>query len=250
MSLDDVSLVYQSARGATHALDSISLSIADGEFVAVVGASGCGKTTLLHLTAGLLGPTSGMITREERVLRRGGMGMVFQTPSLLPWRSVVRNVLLSAELLHLPQQASVERASDLLQLAGLSGFENALPRELSGGMQQRVSLCRALLSEPPLLLMDEPFGALDEITRESLVFELQRIWMAARTTVVYVTHSLTEAVLLSDRVVVLTPRPGHIAGILENTLPRPRTVATYRTAEFGDYAVRIRELLGGGGEVT
>jgi NitT/TauT family transport system ATP-binding protein len=172
--------------------------------------------------------------------------MVFQGPVLMPWRSVVDNVLLPGEILGLARQTTYQKAVDLLSLVGLVGFETALPHQLSGGMQQRASLCRALLTDPPLLLMDEPFGALDAITREGLNSELQRIWLEDRKTVMFVTHSITEALFLSDRVVVLDARPGRVAGIVENHLPRPRSAQTFKAPEFAELSIRIRAMIGGG----
>ncbi len=225
------------------ALDSIDLSILPGEFVAIVGASGCGKTTLLNIVAGLIQPSGGSLIRADSVVRQGGTGMVFQSPVLLPWRTVLDNVVAPAEILGMPMASSRVRAEELLSKVGLSGFEAALPYQLSGGMQQRVSICRALLSDPPLLLMDEPFGALDSLTRERMNLELQRIWIDGNKTVMLVTHSIEEAVFLSDRIVVMTPRPGRISEILVNELPRPRTVETYEDPLFTEYAGAIRKII-------
>ena len=225
------------------ALDSIDVTIEPGEFVAIVGASGCGKTTLLNIMAGLIEPSGGKLKRAPHVERKGGIGMVFQSPVLLPWRSVVDNVVAPAEILGLPMKSARERAGELLQKVGLTGFETALPYQLSGGMQQRVSICRALLSDPPLLLMDEPFGALDSLTRERMNLELQRIWTDGSKTVVLVTHSIEEAVFLSDRIIVMTPRPGRIAEVLVNELARPRTVETYEEPLFAEYCGTIRRII-------
>ena len=205
------------------ALDSVDLTIRTGEFVAIVGASGCGKTTLLNIIAGLTSPTGGILDRAPAVARQGGTGMVFQNPVLLPWRNVMDNVVAPAEILGLDMTESRRRAGELLAKVGLAGFEGALPYQLSGGMQQRVAICRALLSDPPLLLMDEPFGALDALTRERMNLELQRIWIEGNKTVILVTHSIEEAVALSDRVVVLKANPGRIADTVDlRGLPRPR----------------------------
>jgi NitT/TauT family transport system ATP-binding protein len=242
--LEGVSKTF-AGRTAVQALDRVTLDVRDHEFVVLVGPSGCGKTTLLHLVAGLLSTSEGHIERAPEVARPGGIGMVFQGPVLMPWRSVVDNVLLPGELLGLSRQATFQKAVDLLSLVGLAGFETALPHQLSGGMQQRASLCRALLTDPPLLLMDEPFGALDAITREGLNSELQRIWLEDRKTVLFVTHSITEALFLSDRVVVLDARPGRVAGIVQNRLPRPRTAHTFKAPEFAEYSIRIRAMIGG-----
>ena len=225
------------------ALDAVDLTIRPGEFVAIVGASGCGKTTLLNIIAGLTSPTGGTLDRAPAVARQGGTGMVFQNPVLLPWRNVLDNVVAPAEILGLDMRESRRRAAELLTKVGLGGFEGALPYQLSGGMQQRVAICRALLSDPPLLLMDEPFGALDALTRERMNLELQRIWIEGNKTVVLVTHSIEEAVFLSDRIIAMTPRPGRVAQVIQNELPRPRTVETYEAPLFTDYAARIRKII-------
>ena len=230
------------------ALSGINLAVREREFVAVVGASGCGKSTLLNLIAGLLTPTSGTVQRQASVDRAGGVGMVFQNPVLLPWRNVMANVLLPMELLH--QDGARERARELITEVGLGEFEQALPHQLSGGMQQRVSICRALLTDPPLLLMDEPFGALDAITRERLNLQLQTIWSEHGKTVVLVTHNIDEAVFLADTIVVMTPRPGRVAEVIANDLERPRGVATYREARFAELATHIREMIVGVGEAA
>jgi NitT/TauT family transport system ATP-binding protein len=238
-----VSKEFRQGVNEVLALDTVSLSIRDGEFIAIVGASGCGKTTLLSLIAGLLGPSAGRIERVPNVDRQGGIGMVFQSPVLLPWRNVLGNVLAPAEILKLDRGDSTAKARALLAKVELSAFEQAMPYQLSGGMQQRVAICRALLSDPPLLLMDEPFGALDALTRERMNLELQRIFVAGSKTVILVTHSIEEAVFLSDRIVAMTPRPGRIAEIIDNELPRPRTVETYDLPLFQEYAGRIRKII-------
>jgi NitT/TauT family transport system ATP-binding protein len=241
--VDQVRKEFQQRGRPVLALDEVDLVIRPGEFVTIVGASGCGKTTLLNLLAGLMEPSSGAIHRAPEVDRRGGIGMVFQSPVLMPWRTVVKNVTAPAEILQMDGTTAQARALELLATVGLAGFEQALPYQLSGGMQQRVSICRALLSDPPLLLMDEPFGALDAITRERMNLELQRVWTAGAKTVVLVTHSIEEAVFLSDRIVAMTPRPGRIAEIIVNELPRPRGVETYDDPLFIEYAGRIRKLI-------
>jgi NitT/TauT family transport system ATP-binding protein len=238
----------QEAR-RVRALDDVSLSVRVNEFVTVVGASGCGKTTLLSMLAGLVEPTTGAIRRAAHVGRRGGIGMVFQSPVLLPWRNVLSNILAPAEILSIDRDQAKRRANQLIEKVELVGFERALPYQLSGGMQQRVAICRALLSDPPLLLMDEPFGALDALTRERMNLELQRIFMEGSTTVVLVTHSISEAVFLSDRIVAMTPRPGRIAEVIENRLPRPRTVATYDDPLFVEHSGHIRRLIMSGASV-
>ena len=241
--LDGISKTFRSPNSVVNALEDISLDIFENEFIVLVGASGSGKTTLLNILAGLIQPSSGRVRRRAEIGRPGGIGMVFQSATLLPWRTVLQNVLLPAEIFGMPRAEADREARDLLELVGLTGFEESLPHQLSGGMQQRVSLCRALLSDPPLLLMDEPFGALDAISRESMNFELQRIWMEQKTTVVFVTHSIDEALFLSDRVVALSARPGKVAGTLTNELPRPRSVQTLEHPLFTEYSARLRGMI-------
>jgi NitT/TauT family transport system ATP-binding protein len=243
VTIENLSKEFRQRNRAVVAIDDVSLKIRPGEFVAIVGASGCGKTTLLNIIAGLTGLTNGTIERRDEVDRQGGVGMVFQNPVLLPWRTVLANVMAPAEILGMDIATARVRAQELLIKVGLGGFEGALPYQLSGGMQQRVSICRALLSDPPLLLMDEPFGALDALTRERMNLELQRIWIEGNKTVVLVTHSIEEAVFLSDRIVAMTPRPGRIAHIFENALPRPRTVDTYEMPLFIENAGLIRKMI-------
>jgi NitT/TauT family transport system ATP-binding protein len=227
------------------AIEEISFDARPREFVAIVGPSGCGKSTLLRLVAGLLPPTSGSITVSGRMVRSpvADVAMVFQAPVLLPWRRTIDNILFSAEMRGADRDAYLDRAQALVRLTGLEGFERRYPHELSGGMQQRVAICRALLLDPALLLMDEPFGALDVLTRERMAFELQRIWMATRTTVLFVTHSITEAVLLSDAVVVISARPGRVKAIVRVDLPRPRDEATLRDARFVELSAAVRDQM-------
>ena len=228
------------------ALEDVSLAVAPGEFISFVGASGSGKSTLLKIVAGLLRPTSGTVEVDGTPVKRPrpSVGIMFQQPELFPWRSALENTLLPVDVRPGRRAEHVERARALLALVGLGGFEQAYPRELSGGMQQRVALSRTLMADPTLLLMDEPFGALDELTRERLDFELLRIWEQQRKTVLFVTHSIGEAVLLSDRVVVLASNPGRVVDMLSIDLPRPRSVETIRQAHFVDLSFRARELLG------
>ena len=205
---------------------------AEGEFVALVGPSGCGKSTLLKLVSGLIPPSGGVIRVNRQPVRgpTASIGIVFQNPLLMAWRSTLRNVLLQIEIRGLPVADYRATAQELIELVGLEGFEDAYPHQLSGGMQQRVGLCRALIHDPDLLLMDEPFGALDALTREQMNAELQRIWMDRRKTVLFITHSISEAVYLADRVLVMSPRPGRIVGEINVDLPRPRTVEFDRNA--------------------
>jgi len=226
-------------------IERLSFEVGENEFLSIVGPSGCGKSTTLRILAGLIYPTSG------RVLARGrevagplpDAAMVFQSPVLLPWRRTVGNILFTAEMAGKDQSAYRGRAEELVRLAGLEGFERSYPHELSGGMQQRVAICRALLLDPALLLMDEPFGALDILTRERMGFELQRLWSATRSTVVFVTHSIHEAVWLSDRVLVMTARPGKVKGVVEVDLPRPRSSSTLKEGRFVDLTAAVRDLV-------
>ena len=255
IDLDGVGMVYEAASGPVRALQEISFAVDRGEFVALVGPSGCGKSTLLRLVAGLRLATTGRVSVGGRPVTRPlpEVGMVFQAPVLLKWRTILDNVLLPAELSGRNRSDYRDRAEELLRLVGLEDFAGKLPRELSGGMQQRASLCRALLLDPPLLLMDEPFGALDAMTRDEMNVELLRVWGEAggrertRKTVLFVTHSIPEAIFLADRVVVMTPRPGRVARIFTLTLPRPRTVETRGAAEFGRLGLEIYQALGGAG---
>ncbi|MFP1628020.1 ABC transporter ATP-binding protein [Streptomyces sp. 5K101] len=247
VSLRDVAVRFRTRNRDVTALKDIDLEVPMGRFVAIVGPSGCGKSTLLKLVAGLLAPSSGeVLLGGERVRGpRHDIGYVFQRAALLEWRSARRNILLQAEMRRMPAQAGRRRADELIAMTGLSGFEDALPHELSGGMQQRVALCRALLHEPPVLLMDEPFGALDALTREQMNTELHRIWRETGTTVLLVTHSISEACYLADRVVVMSPRPGTVTEIIDVGLPAERDYTeTMGRPEFREATTRIRGLLG------
>jgi NitT/TauT family transport system ATP-binding protein len=244
--LDHVDKTYRTRRGElVHALDDVTLEVGDNELVTLVGASGCGKSTLLKLVAGLTPATRGAIRIGAVTVREPfpDVGFVFQQPVLLPWRSVLDNVLFSVEMLGLEPRQYRKQAGDLLELTGLSGFETKYPRELSGGMQQRVAICRALLPDPSLLLMDEPFGALDAMTREEMSLELLRIWEERRKTILFVTHSIPEAILLADRVVVMTPRPGRIARVITVDLPRPRTMEMEFDPRFKAASDEVRGLI-------
>ncbi len=249
ITISGVSKTFGSGTAGVQALQDVDLEVAAGEFVAIVGASGCGKSTLLRLVGGLSPPTSGHIEIGGKpvVEPSPGIGIVFQTPVLLPWRTVEQNVQLPLVIQRSGDAA--QRIQNLLELVGLRGFERRRPYELSGGMQQRVALCRALVTDPSLLLMDEPFGALDALTREQMNLELQRIWLETGKTVLLITHSITEAVMLADRVVVMTPRPGRIREIIEVKLPRPRDFSALRDAAFHEACERIRMLMNASGFV-
>jgi NitT/TauT family transport system ATP-binding protein len=229
------------------ALSDVSLTVARNEFVCLVGPSGCGKSTLLRLVAGLVTPSSGTVAVGGTAVTepREDTGIVFQAPTLLPWASILDNVLFPLDMMGKLDAAGRARARDLLALVGLSGFESKQPRELSGGMQQRAGICRALVHDPDILLMDEPFGALDALTREELTIELMRICQERPKTILFVTHSIPEAVLLADRVVVMSPRPGRIAEIIDVPLPRPRDFDMEARSEFQAITRRIRELIFG-----
>jgi NitT/TauT family transport system ATP-binding protein len=224
----------RSGAGEVRALDPLDLSVGDGEFVAIVGPSGCGKSTLLRLVAGLLVPTTGRVTLHGEPVTRPQtrLGIVFQSPVLLEWRNVLDNVLLQLELRGEDPRPHRARALDLLRSVGLAEFADRYPRELSGGMRQRASIVRALIHDPPLLLMDEPFGALDALTREQMRIDLEALWLATRKTVVFITHSIDEAVLLADRVIVMSARPGRIERELHVDLARPRGLEARRLGAF------------------
>jgi len=251
---EKVSAVFANGNGGLRALERVSFQVCPQEFVCLVGPSGCGKTTLLRLLAGLLTPTEGKVLFEGQPLtepRRGTrpersrrIGFVFQKANLMPWRSVLANITLPLELQPVEPMEAKRQAEELIRLVGLSGFENSLPRDLSGGMEQRVAIARALVHNPDVLLLDEPFGALDALTRERMGSELLRIWEARKKTVVMVTHSIPEALLLSDRVLVLSPRPGRVRLSLEVTLPRPRRTEMEHSPEFGALAAEVRKAIG------
>jgi NitT/TauT family transport system ATP-binding protein len=241
--LQGVAKRYETKDGPVDACTDIDLEVRQSEFVAVVGPSGCGKTTILKMVAGLQPYSAGSITVGGRRVDRPltDVGIVFQEPILLDWRSVLANVMLQVDIRGSDPVAGEREARHLLEITGLAGFENKKPYELSGGMRQRVSICRALVHDPPLLLMDEPFGALDALTREQISMDIQRIWMEKRKTAIHITHSIPEAVLLADRVVVMGPRPGRIVEIIDIDLPRPRRLDRL-PPQFNDYAGRIREI--------
>jgi NitT/TauT family transport system ATP-binding protein len=242
----DVGHRFQTREGQElDALDGVRLEVNPGEFVSIVGPSGCGKTTLLRLVAGLLAPNSGRVLVGGTEVRqpRPDVGLVFQQALLLPWFSVLRNVLLPVDVQGRNLADYQERARDLIRMVGLGGFEKRLPSELSGGMQQRVALARALVHNPKILLMDEPFAALDAMTRETLNLELERVWLGQHKTVLFVTHGIPESVFLSDRVVVMTPRPGRVAAVIDIPFPRPRSAELLGTAPFAAVAAEIRSAL-------
>ena len=243
-----VKKVYRTRGSEFLAVSEATFDVEAGELVSLVGPSGCGKTTLLKILAGLHSYEAGEVhigSSTQPFDPSRDIGMVFQSPLLLKWRRIIDNVLLPAEILGLPMAASRNRARELLALVGLAGNEDKYPYELSGGMQQRAAIARALIHDPKLILMDEPFGALDALTREKMNIELLRIWEAQRSTIVFVTHSITEAVLLSDRIVVMSPRPGRVIEDVRVDLPRPRGIAMVNTPEFGRYAQHVRSLLDG-----
>lgn len=243
--LQEISRIFASGARSVSALDRVSFDIQGGEFVSIVGPSGCGKSTLLKIISGLLPATSGSISVNGRPVNSPleNVGMVFQSPVLLKWRPVMQNILLPVEFAKLDVARHLERARSLVNLVGLDGFEEMYPHQLSGGMQQRVSLCRALVTDPQLLLMDEPFGALDAMTRDELDMELLRIWEERKKTVIFVTHSIQEAVFLSDQVFVMSARPGKLLEKLSIAMPRPRSMEMMSSAEFGAYTLKIRSLL-------
>lgn len=245
----DIGMVYRSDGLDVTALTSVSLDIEKGEFVSLVGPSGCGKTTLLRIIADLLSPTSGEITiagespKEARMKQR--YGIVFQSAVLYDWRTVKKNIMLPLEIMHVPKADREERADKMLELVGLQDFSNHYPHQLSGGMQQRVGIARALAIQPEILLMDEPFSALDEFTREKLHEDLLRIWRKTNKTIVFVTHNISESVFLSDRVCVLSPHPGRLSAVIDVDLPRPRTQEMKNTQEFTNMVAKIRNSFEG-----
>jgi len=242
-----VGKTFGEGDGAVTALDGIDLDIRAGEFVSLIGPSGCGKSTLLRLIGDLTSPSTGTIQVNAKPARRARLdrdyGMVFQAPVLMDWRTVSKNIELPLEIMGWQPAQRAARSAELLKLIELDGFQDRHPWQLSGGMQQRVAIARALAFDPKLLLMDEPFGALDEMTRERMNLELMRIWGRTRTTVVFVTHSIPEAVFLSTRVVVMSARPGRISTVIDIDLPQPRTVETRETEHYFELVTRVREAL-------
>jgi NitT/TauT family transport system ATP-binding protein len=242
IALAGVSKTYRTRDGDVPSLRPLDFRIKEGEFFVVVGPSGCGKSTLLKLISGLLAPTAGEITVSgEKVTRpHGNVGIVFQNALLLPWRNILSNVMLPIDMKRLPREQYLPRAKDLIKLVGLDGFEKKLPWQLSGGMQQRASICRALVHDPKIMLMDEPFGALDALTRERMNLELMTIQRETGKTVLLITHSIPEAVFLGDRVLVMTERPGTIAAVYDVPLPRPRSLDVMADPVFTGLVQRIR----------
>lgn len=245
LEVRNVNLVYSTLNADIEALRNVSMSVADGEFVSIVGPSGCGKSSLLRLVLGLEKVTGGEIAvaghRVEGPSNRAGC--VFQAPVLLPWRTIWDNVMLPLDVLKQSRKAAKDRATALLDMAGLTGFEKRYPYELSGGMQQRAAIVRALVHDPSILMMDEPFAALDAMTRETITLELQRIWMESGKTLVFITHSISEAVFLSDRIIVMSARPGRIVGEFVNTFARPRQFADLASPEMSRMVEDIRDCL-------
>ncbi len=244
-----LSVRFHTDAGDVQALDSVYLSVERGQFVSLLGPSGCGKSTLLRVVADLIPPSGGEVEvlgkAPENARRERELGFVFQDAALLPWRTAIANVRLPLEVGKFAQRGRpAARPEELLELVGLKGFENALPKQLSGGMRQRVSIARALVAEPGILLMDEPFGALDEIQRDRLNVELLRIWQKTGLTVLFVTHSIPEAIFLSQRIIVMSPRPGRVKELVDIDLPYPRDLAVKDTPQFGQYASHLRRLLG------
>jgi NitT/TauT family transport system ATP-binding protein len=243
--VDSVSHEYLSEGRRVLALKEIDLNVAAGEFVVLLGPSGCGKSTLLLIVGGLLQPTSGAVRIGDARIRGPytDLGIVFQDPTLLEWRTALRNILIQAEVRRMDRKAAATRAGELMAATKIQGFEDAYPSALSGGMKQRVAICRALLHNPPLLLMDEPFAALDALTREQMAIDLQTLWLSDQKTVVFVTHSIAEAVFLADRIVVFSPRPGRVLDVIKVDIPRPRRLEDQESPQFLDGVARITELL-------
>jgi NitT/TauT family transport system ATP-binding protein len=246
ISVRELEKYYPTRGGRIHALSQLSFEIKDGEFVTVVGPSGCGKSTLLKIIAGIVPKSAGTILLDGQEIEgpSAKIGIVFQTPVLLPWRTVTDNVLLPVDVQRHKREAFRERAVNMLKLVGLTGFESRYPFELSGGMQQRVSICRALINDPSILLMDEPFGALDAMTREHMNVWLQNIWLESRKTVLFITHSIPEAVFLADHVIVMSSRPGAVDEIVHVDIPRPRTLDVMTSDKFGLFTSHIRRKFG------
>ena len=246
VAVQDLCKTYTSRKGPVEALRGVTVDVPDGAFFSLVGPSGCGKSTMLKIVGGLIPKTSGAAfvhgTEVTGPLRQ--IGIMFQTPVLFPWRTILQNLLLPAEVYGLEKDECTDRCRQWLELTGLTSFEGAYPRELSGGMQQRAALCRVLAYDPEVLLLDEPFGALDEFTRERMNLEVLRLWHLNEPAIVFVTHNIGEAVFMSDYVTVMTPCLGCVAEVIEIDLPRPREVSLMKTQRYADYVFEIREILG------
>lgn len=242
---DEITMTYLGGQGSLEALERVSFQVDAGEFLCIVGPSGCGKSTLLRVLGGLVRPTSGKVYIRGELLTapRRQIGFVFQKANLMPWRTVLRNVTLPLEIKGLKAEEVGQQAGELLKLVGLEGFEDAYPHELSGGMEQRVAIARALIHDPTILLLDEPFGALDALTREQMNLELLRIWQAKEKTVAMVTHSIQEAIFLADRILVMSSRPGHIEATVSVPLPRPRCLEMLYGDEFGTLSRQVRRAI-------
>lgn len=251
LAIDGLTVTYASSRGNLTALQDVSLEVRQGEFVAVLGPSGCGKSTLLRIASGLLKPTRGSVRLGGLPVNgpRQDVGIVFQQATLLPWKTVLENVLVPIRSLNLPLAAGRKRAEELLELVGLEKFAQHHPYELSGGMQQRVGIARGLVHDPSLMLMDEPFGALDAMTREHMTMELQSLWWRTRKSVLFITHSIPEAVFLADRIIVLSPRPGRVLEEIQVTIPRPRRADSMGDPDFIKVCNHLRSLFGNQGAI-
>lgn len=245
LNVSDLSVTYTDEKGSLQALQQISFTIDPEQFICIVGPSGSGKSTLLKILAGLLIPTQGQVVLNGKRLQgpRKGVGVVFQKTNLMPWRTVIENITLPLEVMKVSRELAETKARELIDLVGLSGFEEWLPRDLSGGMEQRVAIARSLIHEPKLMLLDEPFGALDALTREKMAAELLRIWRARKKTVMMVTHDIPEAVYLADRVLAFSPQPGNLRLDLEIDLPRPRQEEDRYTRKFVAYTQKLREAI-------
>ncbi len=241
---DNLRKTYEALEGSIEALGPLSFNVQKGEFVSVLGPSGCGKSTLMLVAAGLDDATSGDVIIDGHPIRRAftDLGIVFQDHALLEWRTILENVMLHSDLRKIPAKELQPRARDLIRKVGLEGFENRYPFELSGGMRQRAAICRALVHSPPFLFFDEPFGALDALTREQMRVDLEKLWLDRRQTVLFITHGIAEAVALSDRVVVMTSRPGRVERIIDIDLPRPRSSAVLASPEFAGYCATIKDI--------
>ncbi len=245
LHIDGVAHQYEGPGGTVPALSRLSFTVRDGEFVSIVGPSGCGKSTLLRIIAGLLHPSEGSVTLNGKLIDspQREIGLVFQQPTLMPWRTVLDNVALPLELEGVSQEIRVQAAQEVITRVGLAGFEQHFPAQLSGGMAQRVGIGRALIYDPDVLLLDEPFGALDALTREQMALELMTLWTAERKTAIMVTHSISEAVFLSERVLVMSKRPGAILADIPITLPRPRNLDMLYAPDFGSISQQIHRAL-------